>query len=229
MNKEIKMKEIVETRNLIKNFSLNGTGIEVLRGVNMKVFSGEFVTLVGPSGSGKSTLLHILGAMETPSSGEVYLNGRELSKIDEREQLYIRRNEIGFIFQAFNLLPTLNALENVEIPLQLAGVQNKERQQQASHLLECVGLGKRMRHHPNQLSGGERQRVAIARALANGPSLLLADEPTGNLDSKTGASIVELFHELNQRGQTILLVTHDEVVAKQSGRVLRISDGKILA
>jgi putative ABC transport system ATP-binding protein len=221
------MTPIAETHDLWKIYPMDGTNVEALCGVNLTVEAGEFVALVGPSGSGKSTLLHQIGAMDTPTRGEVCLNGRNLSQMRDSERTHVRCREVGFVFQTFNLLPTLSAQENVEIALRLAGVPGRERRTRAAELLEHVGLGGRMRHLPRQLSGGERQRVAIARALANQPTLLLADEPTGNLDSATGQSIVALLGQLNSQGQTIVLVTHDAEVANQAGRVLRMKDGQI--
>ena len=221
------MTPIVETYDLWKVYPMNGTGFEALRGVNLTVRAGELVALVGPSGSGKSTLLHVLGAMDTPTRGEVRLNGRSLAQMSDAERTRLRCREIGFVFQTFNLLPMLSALENVEIALRLAGVPGRERHVRAAELLERVGLGERMRHLPRQLSGGERQRVAIARALANRPALLLADEPTGNLDSATGESIVALLRQLNDQGQTIVLVTHNAEVANQAGRMLQMKDGQL--
>jgi len=206
---------------------MDGMAVEALRGVNLVVEAGEFVALVGPSGSGKSTLLHLIGAMDTPTRGEVHLNGRTLAQTNDAGRTRLRCHEVGFVFQTFNLLPTLSALENVEIALRLAGVSRRERRARAIELLERVGLGERIGHLPRQLSGGERQRVAIARALANRPALLLADEPTGNLDSATGQVIVGLLRQFNTEGQTIVLVTHDPEIAAQAGRVLRIRDGRI--
>lgn len=221
------MTTIVETNSLWKIYPLDGTGVEALRGVNLTVEAGEFVALVGPSGSGKSTLLHLIGAMDTPTRGEVRLNGHNLSQMSDAARTRLRCIEIGFVFQTFNLLPTLTAQENVEIALRLAGVTGRGRHQRVAELLDQVGLGARKRHLPRQLSGGERQRVAIARALANRPALLLADEPTGNLDSVTGESIVKLLCQLSAGGQTIVLVTHNAEIASQAGRVLRMKDGRI--
>jgi len=218
---------IIETHDLWKVYRMDGVAVEALRGVNLTVEAGAFIALVGPSGSGKSTLLHLLGAMDTPTRGEVRLNGRSLTGMSDTERTHLRCHEVGFVFQTFNLLPTLSALENVEIALRLAGVSRRERHTRAAELLERVGLGGRMGHLPRQLSGGERQRVAVARALANQPALLLADEPTGNLDSATGQAIVGLFRQLNAEGQTIVLVTHNPEVAAQAGRVLRMRDGRI--
>lgn len=223
------MTAIVETHELWKIYRMDEIGVEALRGVNLTVERGEFVAIVGPSGSGKSTLLHLIGAMDTPTRGEVYLNGRSLAKMSDAERTRLRCREVGFVFQTFNLLPTLNALENVEIVLRLAGVPRSRRRVRATELLEWVGLEERMKHLPRQLSGGERQRVAIARALANQPTLLLADEPTGNLDTATGDSIIALLRQFNNRGQTIVLVTHNPEIAKQASRLLRMQDGQIQA
>lgn len=221
------MTAIVETHELWKIYRMDEIGVEALRDVNLAVESGEFVAIVGPSGSGKSTLLHLIGAMDTPTRGEVYLNGRSLAKMSDAERTRLRCREVGFVFQTFNLLPTLNALENVEIVLRLAGVPRSRRRVRATELLEWVGLEERMKHLPRQLSGGERQRVAIARALANQPTLLLADEPTGNLDTATGDSIIALLRQFNNQGQTIVLVTHNPEIAKQASRLLRMQDGQI--
>ena len=218
---------IAETQAVWKIYPMDGTSVEALRGVELKVEAGEFIALVGPSGSGKSTLLHLLGAMDTPTRGEVRLNGHSLAQMSDAQRTRLRCREIGFVFQTFNLLPTLSALENVEIALRLAGIPGPKRRARATELLESIGLDERMRHLPRQLSGGERQRVAIARALANRPALLLADEPTGNLDSATGESIVALLRQLNGQGQTIVLVTHNAEVANQAGRMLQMKDGQL--
>ena len=223
------MGNIIETHDLWKVYRMDGTRVEALRGVNLVVEAGEFVALVGPSGSGKSTLLHLMGAMDTPTRGEVHLHGHNLAYTSDAERTRLRCREVGFVFQAFNLLPTLSALENVEIALRLAGISRRERRARATELLERTGLGERVDHLPRQLSGGERQRVAIARALANQPALLLADEPTGNLDSATGQTIAGLLRQFNAEGQTIVLVTHDPEVAAQAGRVMRLRDGKLAA
>jgi len=221
------MTTVVETHELWKIYSMDGVGVEALRGVNLTVATGEFVAIVGPSGSGKSTLLHLIGAMDIPTRGEVYLNGRHLAKMSDAERTHLRCHDVGFVFQTFNLLPTLNVLENVEIALRLAGVPASQRRTRATELLERVGLAERTKHLPRQLSGGERQRVAIARALANQPALLLADEPTGNLDTTTGESIIALLQQFHGQGQTIVLVTHNPEIAKQADRVLRMKDGQI--
>jgi len=221
------MTPIIETRDLWKIHPMDGTGVEALRGVNLAVEPGEFVALVGPSGSGKSTLLHLLGAMDTPTRGEVVFEGKNLAAFSDGERTQLRCRQIGFVFQTFNLLPTLTAFQNVELPLRLARVPTRERIPRARELLIQVGLGARTNHLPRQLSGGERQRVAIARALANHPKLLLADEPTGNLDSVTGKEIIALLQEVHRAGQTIMLVTHNADVAAQANRALHVRDGAI--
>jgi len=220
------MTPIIETHDLWKIHPMDGTGVEALRGVNLRVEPGEFIALVGPSGSGKSTLLHLIGAMDTPTRGEVLFEGKNLTALSDGERTQLRCHEIGFVFQTFNLLPTLTAFQNVEIALRLAGVSSRERTARVQGLLTQVGLGARTNHLPKQLSGGERQRVAIARALANHPKLLLADEPTGNLDSVTGEEIVALLEEVHCAGQTIVLVTHNATVAMKARRVLQIKDGQ---
>jgi putative ABC transport system ATP-binding protein len=221
------MASIVETRDLRKTYQLDKVRVDALRGVDMTIMDGEFVAIVGPSGSGKSTLLHILGLMDAPTSGELSLHGRAISRLGDGERTTLRLREIGFVFQMFNLLPTLTAFGNVEIALRLAGMPGPFRRGKAKELLEKVGLGNRLSHLPRELSGGERQRVAIARALANSPKLILADEPTGNLDSVAGLAIAELFHALNRDGQTIILVTHNQEVAERAGRTLLMRDGQI--
>jgi len=221
------MTPIIETRDLWKIHPMDGTGVEALRGVNLAVEPGEFVALVGPSGSGKSTLLHLLGAMDTPTRGEVVFEGKNLAAFSDGERTQLRCRQIGFVFQTFNLLPTLTAFQNVELPLRLARVPTRERIPRARELLIQVGLGARTNHLPRQLSGGERQRVAIARALANHPKLLLADEPTGNLDSVTGKEIIALLQEVHRAGQTIMLVTHNADVGAQANRALHVRDGVI--
>jgi len=221
------MTPIIETRDLWKIHPMDGTGVEALRGVNLAVEPGEFVALVGPSGSGKSTLLHLLGAMDTPTRGEVVFEGKNLAAFSDGERTQLRCRQIGFVFQTFNLLPTLTAFQNVELPLRLARVPTRERIPRARELLIQVGLGARTNHLPRQLSGGERQRVVIARALANHPKLLLADEPTGNLDSVTGKEIIALLQEVHRAGQTIMLVTHNADVAAQANRALHVRDGAI--
>jgi putative ABC transport system ATP-binding protein len=219
---------MVEARDLKKTYRLDKVKVEALRGVNLTVAEGEFAAIVGPSGSGKSTLLHILGLMDTPTSGEALFHGRVTAQMSDGERTRLRLREIGFVFQTFNLLPTLTTFANVEIPLRLAGIPGAIRKKRAKELLNKVGLGNRLKHLPKELSGGERQRVAIARALANSPKLILADEPTGNLDSAAGMAIAELFHLLNHDGQTIILVTHNPEIAQHATRALTMRDGQIV-
>jgi len=223
------MSKIVETQDMWKIYSLGEKRVEALRGVSLSVEPGEFVVIVGPSGSGKSTLLHLIGAMDIPTRGDVYLNGMSLSQMDDGDRTELRCHQIGFVFQMFNLMPTLTALENVEIALRLAGVGRSVRQARATEVLARVGLADQARHRPAQLSGGERQRVAIARALANRPRLLLADEPTGNLDSANGLAIANLFRQFNAEGQTIVMVTHNEELARYAGRRVMLRDGQVVA
>lgn len=222
------MSKIIETEDLWKVYPLGKRKVEALRGVDLNVESGELVAVVGPSGSGKSTLLHLIGALDTPTRGEVYVDGMSLSQMSDGERTHLRCRQIGFVFQMFNLMPTLTALENVEIALRLAGVGRSVRRARATEVLARVGLTDQMNHRPAQLSGGERQRVAIARALANRPRLLLADEPTGNLDSATGEAIADLFRQFNAEGQTVVMVTHDAELAQYAGRRIMLRDGQIV-
>jgi putative ABC transport system ATP-binding protein len=222
------MDTVVRTVGLTRRYRMGDTSVDALRGVDLTIARGEFVALVGPSGSGKSTVLNLIGGLDRPTSGQVWINGVELSASDERTLTHHRRQHVGFVFQSFNLLPRLTAEENVALPLMFNGVPEKERQARARVLLERVGLGPRLAHRPTQLSGGEQQRVAIARALVGQPALLLADEPTGNLDTATGAEIMALLKELNQeQGLTLLVVTHDPEVATFADRVVRLRDGRI--
>jgi putative ABC transport system ATP-binding protein len=218
---------LIETQDLWKTYVMGTEEIHALRGVSVNIERGEYVAIMGPSGSGKSTLMNLIGCLDTPSKGSYLLNGKQVSQMNDDELARIRNEEIGFVFQTFNLLPRATALHNVELPLVYAGVPSKERQAQAKASLERVELGDRMTHRPNQLSGGQRQRVAIARALVNNPSIILADEPTGNLDSKTGAEIMALFNKLHAAGNTIILVTHEADIAAHARRVIHIRDGQI--
>jgi putative ABC transport system ATP-binding protein len=218
---------VIKTTNITRQFVMGKEVIKVLHGINIEVFKNEYVAFMGPSGSGKSTFMNIIGCLDTPSGGQYILNGKDVSKMTDNQLAEVRNKEIGFIFQTFNLLPRYTALENVALPLVYAGLSKTDRQAKAKHALEQVGLADRMKHKPNELSGGQRQRVAIARALVNDPSILLADEPTGNLDSKTSYEIMGLFHELHSKGNTIIIVTHEEDIAKHTTRILRLRDGMI--
>jgi putative ABC transport system ATP-binding protein len=218
---------LIETVDLWKTYVMGTEEIHALRGVSISIESGEYVAIMGPSGSGKSTLMNLIGCLDTPSKGSYLLNGKQVSQMNDNELARIRNEEIGFVFQTFNLLPRATALHNVELPLVYAGVQAKERQERAKQALQKVELGDRLTHRPNELSGGQRQRVAIARALVNNPSILLADEPTGNLDSKTGNEIMALFERLHKSGNTIVLVTHEPDVAAFAYRAIHIRDGQV--
>jgi putative ABC transport system ATP-binding protein len=218
---------LIETRDIWKTYQMGDELIHALRGVSIQIDRGEYVAIMGPSGSGKSTLMNLIGCLDTPSQGTYLLNGKEVSLMNDNELARIRNEEIGFVFQTFNLLPRATALHNVELPLVYAGVQKKDRLDRARAALEKVELTPRMHHRPNELSGGQRQRVAIARALVNNPSILLADEPTGNLDSKTGIEIMALFDRLHAAGNTIILVTHEADIAAHAHRVIAIRDGGV--
>jgi putative ABC transport system ATP-binding protein len=218
---------VIELRDLRKTYQMGTSQVHALAGVSLKMRHNEYVAIMGPSGSGKSTLLNILGCLDVPSSGTYMLNGQLASEMDDDELARIRNREIGFVFQTFNLLPRSNALHNVELPLVYSGVPGRERAERAERALEAVGLGDRMDHRPNELSGGQRQRVAIARALVNDPAIILADEPTGALDTRTGEEIMQLFGKLHGEGNTIILVTHEEHIALHSRRVVRLRDGLI--
>ena len=218
---------LIETRDLWKTYQMGDEQIHALRGVSIQIERGEYVAIMGPSGSGKSTLMNLIGCLDTPSQGTYLLNDKEVSQMNDNELARIRNEEIGFVFQTFNLLPRATALHNVELPLVYAGVNKKDRLERAKAALEKVELTSRMHHRPNELSGGQRQRVAIARALVNNPSILLADEPTGNLDSKTGVEIMALFDRLHQAGNTIVLVTHEADIAAHAHRAIAIRDGGV--
>ena len=218
---------LIETVDLWKTYLMGSEEIHALRGVSVKIESGEYVAIMGPSGSGKSTLMNLIGCLDTPSKGSYLLNGKQVGQMNDNELARIRNEEIGFVFQTFNLLPRATALRNVELPLVYAGVPAKEREARAKGALETVELTSRMTHRPNELSGGQRQRVAIARALVNNPSILLADEPTGNLDSKTGQEIMGVFERLHKAGNTIVLVTHEADVAAYAYRTIQIRDGQV--
>jgi putative ABC transport system ATP-binding protein len=218
---------VIQIRDLKKIYKMGDSIVKALNGVTFDVERNEYIAIMGPSGSGKSTLMNMIGCLDTPTSGDYYLNGSSVSQMDDNELAAIRNREIGFVFQTFNLLPRTDCLQNVELPLIYSGMKSSERKERARETLEKVGLGDRTHHKPNELSGGQRQRVAIARALVNNPSILLADEPTGNLDTKTGVEIMELFEELYRTGNTILLVTHEEDIAKHARRVIRLRDGVI--
>lgn len=217
---------IIEIQGLRKNYKLGDTVVKALDGVDMTVTEGEMVAFMGPSGSGKSTLMHIIGCLDTPDQGKYLLQGQDVSQLSKDRLAHIRNRRIGFVFQTFNLLPRLSALGNVELPLLYAG--NRNPAEPAMEALRIVGLSERMHHEPNQLSGGQRQRVAIARAIVTNPAIILADEPTGNLDTKTGDEILSLFLKLNTQGRTIILVTHDEEVAERCQRKIKIRDGRII-
>ncbi len=224
----VKSTNLLRCEKISKVYQMDSLSIPVLRDINLTIKKNDFMTIVGPSGSGKSTLMHLIGLLDTPTTGRILLEDKDVSKLSEEKLAQLRNQKIGFVFQTFNLIPRTSALANVELPLIYAGVPDEERKKRSEEILVKMGLEKRIHHFPNQLSGGEQQRVAIARALVNHPSLILADEPTGNLDSKTGAQIIEIFKQLNKEGNTIVLVTHDLEVAKTTQRVVRIYDGKII-
>ncbi len=218
---------LIETQDLWKTYTMGSEQIHALQGVSIAIERGEYVAIMGPSGSGKSTLMNLIGCLDTPSRGSYLLNGKQVGEMNDNELAHIRNQEIGFVFQTFNLLPRASALHNVELPLVYAGVPSREREARAKQALERVELGSRMLHKPNELSGGQRQRVAIARALVNNPSILLADEPTGNLDTKTGNEIMALFERLHEAGNTIIVVTHEAEVAALARRTIYVRDGQV--
>jgi len=218
---------LIDIHSLVKDYQVGMESVHALRGVNVKIDKGEYVAIMGPSGSGKSTLMNILGCLDTPTDGDYSLNGTNVSTMNDDELAEIRNREIGFVFQTFNLLPRATALHNVELPLIYSGASAAKRKENAENALTRVGLADRMHHRPNELSGGQRQRVAIARALVNDPSIILADEPTGNLDTRTGDEIMEIFETILDAGNTIIIVTHEEYIAEHSDRIIRLRDGII--
>lgn len=218
---------VIRIRDLVRHYVMGTETVQALRGVSLDIQRNEYVAIMGPSGSGKSTMMNMLGCLDTPTSGEYWLNGQETSRLSDDQLAQVRNKEIGFVFQTFNLLPRATALHNVELPLVYAGTSSRERRRRAETALQRVGLGNRMDHRPNELSGGQRQRVAIARALVNDPSILLADEPTGNLDSSTSAEIMAVFGDLHRQGQTVIMVTHEQDIAAHAERVVVLRDGRV--
>lgn len=218
---------VIEIDHLKRSYQMGDQTVQALRDVSLTIYKNEYVALMGPSGSGKSTLMNMLGCLDTPSSGTYILNGKNVSSLTDDELAEIRNKEIGFVFQTFNLIPRLSALDNVALSLVYAGISKSKRHEKALHVLESVGLGTRVDHKPNELSGGQRQRVAVARALVNDPSIILADEPTGNLDSKTSIEIMGLFEEIHRQGNTVILVTHEPDIAQHAHRIVRIKDGVV--
>lgn len=221
------MSALIVLEDIRKSYRLGGVDIHALDGVDLSIHQNEFVALMGPSGSGKSTLMNVLGCLDSPTSGKYALNGKDVGSMRDRQLSEIRNTEIGFVFQSFNLLPRMSSLDNVALPLVYAGISSKQRRLRAQEMLELVGLGDRLKNKPNQLSGGQRQRVAIARALANEPSLVLADEPTGNLDSTTAQEIMEMLTKVNAQGNTIVVVTHEREIAEYAQRIIHLKDGRI--
>ena len=221
------MEGLIRLENIVRNFFLGQQIVKVLKDISLTIERNEYVALMGPSGSGKSTLMNLLGCLDTPTSGKYWLNGRDISQLVDNDLAEIRNKEIGFVFQTFNLLPRSTALENVSLPLVYAGYNATDRKKRAEEVLEQVGLADRMDHRPNQLSGGQRQRVAVARALVNKPSIILADEPTGNLDTKTSLEIMKLLEDIHKAGNTVILVTHEEDIAEHAERIIRLRDGMV--
>ena len=221
------MSNVISIRNITRNFHLGNEVVKVLKGIDLEIERGEYVAIMGPSGSGKSTLMNLLGCLDTPTGGQYVLNGKDVSQMTDDELAEVRNKEIGFVFQTFNLLPRTTALDNVALPMIYAGATKAERKTRAEQVLSDVGLADRMDHKPNQLSGGQRQRGAVGRALVNHPSIILADEPTGNLDSKTSVEIMNLFDEIHSNGNTVILVTHEEEIAEHAHRIIRLRDGII--
>ncbi|GAB2778952.1 ABC transporter ATP-binding protein [Salinimicrobium soli] len=221
------MSSVIKIRKITRDFALGQETVKVLKGIDLDIGKGEYVAFMGPSGSGKSTLMNLLGCLDTPTSGQYILNGNDVSKMSDNELAEIRNKEIGFVFQTFNLLPRTTALDNVALPMIYAGASKAERKARAEKVLADVGLADRMDHRPNQLSGGQRQRVAVGRALVNHPSIILADEPTGNLDSKTSVEIMNLFDAIHKAGNTVILVTHEEDIARHAHRIIRLRDGMV--
>ena len=218
---------IIKTENLTKDYETGSQVVSALKGINLSVEKGEFLSIMGPSGSGKTTLMNIIGCLDSPTNGSYFLNDKSVSKLDDDELAKIRNDEIGFVFQSFHLLARNTAFDNVMLPLKYAGIGKEEATKRSNDVLDLVGLSSRAKHTPSELSGGQQQRVAIARALVNEPSILFADEPTGNLDSKTGQDVMKIFKDLNKNGQTIILITHEDSIAKQSNRIITIMDGLI--
>jgi putative ABC transport system ATP-binding protein len=218
---------IIKTENLTKDYETGTQVVSALKGINLSVEKGEFLSIMGPSGSGKTTLMNIIGCLDSPTNGSYFLNHKSVSKLDDDELAKIRNDEIGFVFQSFHLLARNTAFDNVMLPLKYAGIGKEEATKRSNDVLDLVGLSSRAKHTPSELSGGQQQRVAIARALVNEPSILFADEPTGNLDSKTGQDVMKIFKDLNKNGQTIILITHEDSIAKQSNRIITIMDGLI--
>ncbi|OBX25954.1 putative ABC transport system ATP-binding protein [Gelidibacter algens] len=221
------MDNVIHIRNIVRNFQLGSETVYVLKGIDLDIERGDYVAIMGPSGSGKSTLMNLLGCLDTPTSGTYVLNEQDVSKLSDDQLAEIRNKEIGFVFQTFNLLPRTTALDNVALPMIYAGASKADRDARATEVLTDVGLADRIHHKPNELSGGQRQRVAVGRALVNKPSIILADEPTGNLDSKTSLEILQLFDDIHVAGNTVIVVTHEEDVAKRAARVIRLRDGEI--